>query len=58
MRARMLDLYEADHSRSMAPRDLVEEFAREGWTVSLPQMHYHLARLWDAELIPRPTTDD
>jgi Fe2+ or Zn2+ uptake regulation protein len=54
VRARMLDLYEDDHSRSMTPQDLVNELTREGWEVSLSQVNYHLRRLQDAKLVPAP----
>jgi len=53
-RARMLDLYEEDPTRSMEPAALFEELTGEGWDVTVSQVNYHLQKLVDAELIPAP----
>lgn len=54
VRARILDLYEEDQSRSLRPVQLVEELSREGWDVNIELVVYHLRRLYDAELVPEP----
>lgn len=54
VRARMLDLYEADPNRSMELRALFEKLKDEGWDVTVAQVHYHLLILIDAELVCRP----
>lgn len=54
LRARMLDLYEKDRSRSMDAATLADELAKEGWEVSKSQVSYHLRKLQDLRLIPSP----
>jgi Fe2+ or Zn2+ uptake regulation protein len=54
VRARMLDLYEADPKRPMEPKALFEELKDEGWSVTVSQVNYHLLRLMDLELVPVP----
>jgi Fe2+ or Zn2+ uptake regulation protein len=54
VRARMLDLCEADPDRLMDLQALFEELTDEGWDVTVAQVHYHLLILIDAELVCRP----
>lgn len=53
MRSRILELYERDHDRSLAPADLMGELtANFGKNVTETQIVYHLRWLRDADLIP------
>jgi len=54
VRARMLDLYGVDRSRSLDPQALADDLTAEGWKVSLAQVTYHLRKLQEAELVPTP----
>jgi DNA-binding transcriptional ArsR family regulator len=53
VRARILDLYEQNRNRSMAPADLLSELDALG-VKSLGQVDYHLRRLQDLGLLPAP----
>ncbi|HEX6456444.1 MAG TPA: hypothetical protein VF009_07995 [Solirubrobacterales bacterium] len=53
MRARILELYEQDRGRSLAPDDLIDELTENfGVRITKAQVAYHLRWLREAELIP------
>jgi Fe2+ or Zn2+ uptake regulation protein len=52
VRARMLDLYEGDRTRSLSARDLIGELRESFGEVPLAQVQYHLTWLRAAGLNP------
>ena len=54
LRARILELYEADESRSLEPRDLLDAFQGEFGDPAPALIQYHVRRLRQAGLISDP----